>query len=125
MKKQNHVGMGPSIRWAVSFLLVFAALSFCGMAKAADYTDGPADDATIIKLPNLAYRNATFDEIQLPSERGMLNGALRLVALQGPALYCYTTFGAFPMAVAMPVGYSCHVQLPYYPFTVVNGVTGY
>jgi hypothetical protein len=41
-----------------------------------------------------------------------------------PAPWCYTDYGRFPMLVALPPGYACHVNVAFWPY-VLNGITGY
>jgi hypothetical protein len=47
-----------------------------------------------------------------------------VLTAQVAAPWCYTSYGPFPMRVALPPGAFCQVNIPFYPF-VLNGVTGY
>src|SRR6516164_3644065 len=45
-----------------------------------------------------------------------------VLSAQAAAPWCYTSYGRYPMLVAMPPGAFCQVNVPFYPF-ILTGVT--
>ena len=119
----GQAGIKSSVRRSVSILLVFAAFAVSNNAKAADSKNLPFDGRTNVQLLNASDRDSTALAV---SERGPEAGRLDPDPSfqQMPAPWCYTNYGRFPMLVALPPGYVCSVNLPYWPF-VVTGITGY
>ena len=56
-------------------------------------------------------------------EGGILDRDVVLIA-QAPAPWCYTSYGRYPMTVALPPGAYCQVNVYFWPY-VLTGVTGY
>jgi hypothetical protein len=100
----------------LAITLAVAVTMFIGSvpAKARIQTDANLGDTT--SLPLKTWERDLIEMDALNSET--------LLSAQGPAVWCYTDYGAYRMVVAVPVGASCHVNVPFWPF-VLNGVAGY
>jgi hypothetical protein len=104
-------------------LLVLAAFAVSS-AKAAGSNHLPSDGETNVQIPHeLQPAGIPFEGSERDPEAGILNAGSLLFA-QAPATWCYTSYGRFPMVVALPVGVSCTVNVAFYPYTLY-GTTGY
>jgi hypothetical protein len=104
MKNSNQNGIGSSVRWSISILLifmVFASLAVTNVAKAEDFNNRP----------------------QTHSGAASLDDSPRLVAQLG-GTFCYTYYGAFRMYDATPVGFSCTARFNFWPY-VAPGTVGF
>jgi hypothetical protein len=120
--ESNQGGIKLFVRRSAPILLIFATMVVANVAKAADHSNIPSDRGTSVESTHSvsAALNASESGLKTPN----LDDQDTLVA-QLPALFCYTSYGAFPMGVWMPVGYSCSVTLPFYPFATIYGITGF
>jgi hypothetical protein len=116
-------GIKSSVRRSISIILVFAALAGGSLAKAADVKNLPSDGGPNVQLVNGSDQNgAPFKVLDGHLKTNRTHGDLLLAQL--PALFCYTDFGRYPMAVALPPGVPCHVNVLFPPY-VLAGITGY
>jgi hypothetical protein len=111
----DQSGIKSSVRRSISIFLVFATLAGSNVVEAAGSKNMSSHDGTNVQLVDASDRGGPASPV---SELAPLSVA------QQPALWCYTSYGRFPMLVALPPGYSCSVSLAYYPY-FVTGITGY
>jgi hypothetical protein len=110
----GQIASKSSFRQSVSILLVFAAFAVSN-AKAAGSKNLPSNAATNVHLSQAPYQGgASFETWETDPD----------VGTQGPAPWCYTNAGRFPMQVSLPAGVSCYVNVPYWPYTLY-GTTGF
>ena len=103
------------VRRSMFTLFVLATLVFSNLAQAADLTNGPFDGGPNVQLENAFNHDGAIFSV--------VDSNFNSYNLQG-APWCYTSYGAYPMMVALPPGVPCHVNVAFPPY-VLTGVTGY
>jgi hypothetical protein len=101
------------------------ALTFSGVAVLCSAQPRSHQGATLNSVAGSAISEGS---IQGPAERLMveparLNQVSNLVAQAG-GLWCYTSYGRYPMLILAPVGSVCNVNVNFYPY-VLQGTVGF
>jgi hypothetical protein len=98
---------------------VISMLAVCSLGLSVAKADSRIDTDKKIIAPHV---DAVINDAGLDSKS--VDHSDPVLIAQAPALWCYTNFGAYPMAVALPPGAVCQVNVNFYPF-VIYGIAGY
>lgn len=105
---------------ATTLALTFSAAENLCVAQERSQNEVAVDGkATLSHLDRAVLNRLERDLIEPDS----LNHDPLLIAQVG-GLWCYTSYGPYPMFYEAPLGSACHVDVYFYPY-VLEGIVGY